>query len=201
MIALRLGTAFAVLRPGVGPARAEHDRAANDDLKAASGLADIVVHRRPSGRPSLAPPYPELGVSLSYRAGLLLIGFDPEGPVGVDIEPAQSAGALDSVRLAVDHFAPGEAAAIGAVTGEASLDLFLRLWVAKEAVLKLTGRGVYDGLRRPDLSGAIAGISVDATPVRIQASPSHSAVELAVFRPAIPGRPAPYCALARTRGV
>ncbi len=198
MVVLRLGPAIALLRSGVGPRRPEHDRIATADLIAATGRFDIAVERRPSGRPRLAPPYPELGVSFSWRDGLLLAGFDPEGAVGVDIEPADTSGRLEPGRLASDHFAPGEAAAVMARSGDDALDLFLRLWVAKEAVLKLTGRGVYDGLHRPDLGWCIASISGDGTPIRLQGTPGHTAVEVAVARPAVPGRPAPpYCALAR----
>lgn len=196
MVVLRLGPAIAVLRADVRSGRDEHDRVATNDLRLASGRQDIVVERRPSGRPRLAAPYAELGISLSYRDGLLLAGFDPHEPVGVDLEPGEAVPTLDVRRLAVDHFAPGEAMAVAARAVNQAADLFWRLWVAKEAVLKLTGRGVYDGLRRPDLSGCIAGISCDGTPVRIPASPSHPAVELAVVRSTV-GCFSPYCALAQ----
>lgn len=199
MVVLRLGSALAVLCRGIGPAeRQMHDLAAQEALRGATGLPDIAIDRRPSGRPRLRPPYPELGVSLSYRDRLLLVGFDVAGPVGVDIEPAPSADALDGARLAADHFAPGEAAALAACEAPAAAGLFLRLWVAKEAVLKLTGRGVYDGMKLPDLSGSLDDLLRDGSPIRLRESSAHPPVEIGVTRPGGgESDSAPYCALAR----
>ncbi len=183
---------MAVLRAGLSKQPAEHDHAAMDMLRAATGRGDIVIDRRASGRPRLAPPYPELSVSMSFRDGLLLVGFDPERAVGVDIESGSPGGSFDARRLAHDHFAPAEADAIGALSDAAARDLFLRLWVAKEAVLKLTGRGIYDGVREPDLSGHIEAV------LRHGGVIAFGSAVLVLCRPALPDIAAPpYCAMAR----
>lgn len=127
-----------------------HYQRASECLSAAHGRA-IIVSQRPSGRPKLDAPDIELGVSLSYRDGALLVGYSSSHRVGVDLEPDDES--LHAVQLARDHFAADEARAIAAEPSVAARrDLFLRLWVAKEAVLKATGRGVYDGLDQPDFA-------------------------------------------------
>ena len=200
-VVLRIGSAVAVLvdlvasggDDGAGAklagaaseARAARDALAARALARATGRADIVIGRRPTGRPRLAPPCPELGVSLSARGPVLLAGFSPVGRVGVDLEALEGGTVADPQRMARDHFAPGEAAAVAALATAAARDLFLRLWVAKEAALKLTGRGVYDGLALPDLTGRIARLMSggvietrvgDADAVRIAVAARSTAV-------------------------
>lgn len=173
------GEACALLTCSAPENRAERDRWATAALRQATGRSDIVVERRPSGRPRLLPPYPELGVSMSRRDGLLLVGFNPAGRAGVDLEPADSVPEADCARLAADHFTAGEAALVAGRELSRLRDLFLRLWVAKEAALKLTGRGVYDGLREPELSPVIGGLEDDGMVLDIagsQAVPAHSLV-------------------------
>lgn len=151
---LAIGPAVGVLVATAHAGRAERDEAVQSHLRALTGWGDISIERRPSGRPGLAPPYPELGISLSRREGLVLAGFSPDARVGVDLEP-NSLG-LDPLALSRDHFAPAEAriiANLAASSVSAARDAFLRLWVAKEAALKITGRGIYDGLGEPDCAG------------------------------------------------
>lgn len=167
-------------------------------LRAATGLDDLSISRRPSGRPRLAPPYPELGVSLSARDGLLLAGVSTHAAVGVDLE-VDTPG-LDPASLAADHFATGEADAIAAHGPDAARDLFLRLWVAKEAVLKISGRGVYDGLAAPDLSGHLERLADDGAVLHFPATATLPALRLATRRLATDGRPAIFCALAVADG-
>jgi 4'-phosphopantetheinyl transferase len=160
---LRLADALAVVVPLAATAASRRDATAEAALSAATGRADIRILRRPSGRPALAPPYPELAVSLSARSGRLAAAFSPTARVGVDIEPLAAVHESDVARLASDHFGRGEAARIGALGPAAARNLFLKLWVAKEAVLKITGRGVYDGLNEPDLSDRIDELACEST--------------------------------------
>jgi 4'-phosphopantetheinyl transferase len=133
-----------------------------DVLRREFGRPDIDLIRRPSGRPSLAPPYHEVGVSISRRCGLIFAGFAPDGAVGVDLEPGSSVSSEEVVLLAKDHFAIREAEAVTGRRDEAARDLFLRLWVSKEAALKTTGRGIYDGVDEPDLHPHLAEIVASA---------------------------------------
>lgn len=152
---LALPGAMAVLLPLRSDDRHERDAIASAALRRATGRADITIARRPTGRPRLEPPYPELGVSIARRGGLAVVGFSASAEVGVDIEAIGSASPLDPRRLASDHFAAAEAAAIASLAPDAARSAFLMLWVAKEAALKTTGRGVFDGLDQPDLSASL----------------------------------------------
>lgn len=165
----------------MGGDRGDRDRLAAAALRATTCRTDIAISRRPSGRPRLAPPYPELGVSLSRRGGLLLAGFSPTAPVGVDLELWDDG--LDTVRLAADHFAPAEAGAVAAASSRAvAIERLLRLWVAKEAVLKATGRGIYDGLGAPDLASVLDALCADARPVALPSAAPLPAFAVAVTR-------------------
>lgn len=138
-------------------------------LRRGLGRADIELVRRPSGRPSLGRDYHELGVSIARRCGLVFAGFAPDRAVGVDLEPGDSVPLDEVGLLAKDHFAQREAAAVADRQEEAARDLFLRLWVAKEAALKITGRGIYDGLDEPDLHPRLAEI-VASKPIDLHES-------------------------------
>lgn len=132
--------------------REVRDAVISATLSRVCGRSDIVVMRRPSGRPRLLPPYPELGVSMSHRDDLTLVGFSPTRAVGVDVEIDVPAQTLDVARLARDHYAAAEAGRIAALPEAPARALFLSLWVGKEAMLKTIGRGTYDGLEQPDLA-------------------------------------------------
>jgi 4'-phosphopantetheinyl transferase len=135
-------------------------------------------------------------VSLARRRSLMLAGFSPTARVGVDLEIADTGTNIDPVRLAVDHLSTGEAARIAAAPPPEARDLFLRLWVAKEAVLKLTGRGVYDGMHKPDLALALDRLRQDGAEVELPSPDEQGALRLAVCRLAGPGSSACYGSLA-----
>ncbi|MBN9062388.1 MAG: hypothetical protein BGP06_06000 [Rhizobiales bacterium 65-9] len=195
---LALPQASAYLIPGAPRGGRAHYQLASETLSAAAGRA-IAVGRRPSGRPRLDAPDAELGVSLSYRDGALLVGYSPTHQVGVDIEPDDEA--LDVQSLARDHFAPREAVAVASMKSiAAQRDLFLRLWVAKEAVLKATGRGVHDGLDQPDFGGSLAALGADREAVPFDASSRVPAGSVIVARVAAADAPALYLALATING-
>jgi hypothetical protein len=130
----------------------ERDRRIENVLRRATSRQDIVVGRRPGRRPCLKPPLPEFGISVSHRGIASLIGFSDCRAIGVDIEIPPRTPAFDPYRIGRDHYARAEGVAIAGLEAEAALSLFLLLWVAKEALLKISGRGIVDGLARPDLS-------------------------------------------------
>ncbi len=154
------------------------DRATAEALRLATGRADIVLRRRESGRPALEAPYHELGISIARRDGLLLAGFAPDRPVGVDLELIDAIPLADGARLAADHFSRNEAHALAAMDPIAARKAFMRLWVAKEAALKISGRGIFDGLGEPDLASHIAALAADLPSILIAAGCRHPALRL-----------------------
>ncbi|GAA2289380.1 hypothetical protein GCM10010234_32600 [Streptomyces hawaiiensis] len=101
------------------------------------------------GRPFLRDR-PGVGVSLSHARGAVAAAAGP-GPVGVDVEDA--ADAVFAPQVAARVLAAAELAAVRAAPDPARS--FLRLWVRKEALVKV-GMTTLGGLRETDLmaSGA-----------------------------------------------
>lgn len=99
----------------------------------------------PHGRPSLDDKH---GLSFNWshsedRAAIALArGVTP----GIDIERLRPRP--QALEIARRFFTPEEADALGALDATQCDEAFLRLWTAKEAVLKATGRGLAFGLHR-----------------------------------------------------
>lgn len=99
----------------------------------------------PLGKPYLVSPPRDLGFNLSHTRGMAAVAVAEAREVGVDVEAL--AQARDVLRVADRFFAPEEAAAIRAATGEeARNNLFFSIWTLKEAVVKAEGRGLSRGL-------------------------------------------------------
>lgn len=190
---LRLGSALAVLVRESPDGAGDRDALATTLLQRTTGRPDVAIRRRPSGRPCLAPPHCELGVSLARRHRLLVVGYSAVAPVGVDVEPDNGVTDIDATVLARDHFTVEEAAAVAHPPSGGARDLFLRLWVAKEAVLKATGRGIYDGLRWPNLATRVAALRAEVAIVEIA---GDRRVTLAAKRVSIAAEWSVYCSLA-----
>jgi len=94
----------------------------------------VVVERAPRGKPYLAAPDAGLHFNVSDTAGLALVAVTRAGRIGVDVEVVRERPRWP--RIAAARFSAREAAAID------SLEAFLRAWVRKEAVVKLTGEGL-----------------------------------------------------------
>lgn len=103
---------------------------------------------------------------MSHRGEWLLIGFHPSGDAGVDLEWEDDA--LDVLQLARDHYSAGEYAALAAMAQPGRLPLFFRLWCAKEAVLKATGRGIAEGLQQPDFAPVLAELRHDGVAAQVR---------------------------------
>lgn len=102
------------------------------------------------GKPRLAEPA-GLYFNVSHCHGLALIAFTTAGEVGVDLEAAGRD--LEAVEIASSNFTRKEAAMIAsAPTSEEQIQLFLRFWTRKEAVLKADGCGILDGLDSVDVT-------------------------------------------------
>jgi 4'-phosphopantetheinyl transferase len=101
------------------------------------------------GRPALADAS-ALEFNWSHSGHLALVAVARGIVPGVDIErrrPRPRAAAL-----AQRYFTPTEAAALSRLAPAEREVAFLRLWTAKEAVLKALGRGLAFGLHRLDIA-------------------------------------------------
>ncbi|MDN5781668.1 MAG: 4'-phosphopantetheinyl transferase superfamily protein [Luteimonas sp.] len=117
-------------------------------LAATLGLpVDALPLRRDAlGRPRLDPPALDTDVSWSHSGERLLVALGRGVQLGADLELLRPRPR--ALALAERFFAPAETqllAALPAATREAA---FVRLWCAKEAVLKAHGRGLAFGLHR-----------------------------------------------------
>jgi 4'-phosphopantetheinyl transferase len=118
------------------------------------------VVRGEHGKPQLPPPFSTLGFNWSHSGerALFAIGRGVEGfEVGVDIERIRARPR--ALELAARFFAPAETAALSALPVGKQLHAFLRLWTAKEAVLKAHGGGISYGLHRVEF--ALGNTSVE----------------------------------------
>jgi 4'-phosphopantetheinyl transferase len=120
-------------------------------------IAGMYMHQRPEAlaiqRKARGKPYiegaPEF--NLSHTCGRTIAAFATD-PVGIDVE--STGRAVRAGDLATRFFFEDEAEAIMSQDEAATKLTFLRYWVCKEAVVKLSGDGIYHGLRyaRVDLA-------------------------------------------------
>lgn len=104
--------------------------------------SEVQFDRGPFGKPMIRNAQPPVHFNLSYAEDRILIGVAPE-PVGVDVEwlsrPIQVEDLLEACFTRAE---------ISFITADPS-DLrhrFFTLWSRKEAILKLTGVGIGNGL-------------------------------------------------------
>lgn len=109
--------------------------------------ADLLrIERDLHGRPRLAS-HPGADASWSHSGDGLVAALARGARVGIDLERERPRPR--ALALARRYFTPEEAAWLQAQPDEAGLSrAFLRLWCAREAVLKAHGRGLAFGLQR-----------------------------------------------------
>ena len=90
------------------------------------------------GKPHLAPPFDGLHFNVAHAGPVALLALCRDGPVGVDLEPRRRAFALMGCETTFCH--PAEIAGLPIDPAERASQL-LRIWTAKEAVLKAIGTG------------------------------------------------------------
>jgi 4'-phosphopantetheinyl transferase len=111
------------------------------------------------GKPFLAEA--GLHFNVSHSDGKSLIAVTCVDPVGVDIEP--EARALDEDEFARTVCSQSEWRRVSALPFPSRRLALLRIWVAKEAFLKLTGEGLTQPLNQLD-AGELAVSFLDAIP-------------------------------------
>jgi len=129
------------------------------------------------GKPAVAGA----SLSLSRSNGAVMVAAGPEGiPVGADIEHIP-----DTLHSGFDHYVASAAEREALAPGD--IPARLRLWVAKEAVLKAAGLGLSVPPAGVHLAGSPA--AEGNCPVLRADSPAHPQVHglTAVFLPAPPG--------------
>jgi 4'-phosphopantetheinyl transferase len=125
------------------------DPAAQAWLAAALGVAPEMLNlgREPRGRPFLGPPHEDYDCSWSHSGEGLLIALGHGVQLGVDCERVRPRPrALDLARRFFTL--PESEWLTGFAPGAARDHAFLRLWCAKEAVLKAHGHGLSFGLEK-----------------------------------------------------
>ena len=132
--------------------RAQHRRFGTADLARAFALrraarrlilaqtlgcptAAVEIETGPQGKPGCAG----LAFSAAHSASRAVVAVAPEGPLGVDIERLRP---LDLDLLARRVLAPRERALLDSLGEDERGVALIRLWTAKEAVLKAEGTGL-----------------------------------------------------------
>ncbi|MEO6365914.1 MAG: 4'-phosphopantetheinyl transferase superfamily protein [Luteimonas sp.] len=106
----------------------------------------VPLQRSPRGRPQLGAPFADVDASWSHSGDGLLMAWGRGLRLGVDVEQMRPRPrALD---LSARYFTAVETQWLAARTGHAREEAFIRLWCAKEAVLKAHGHGLAFGLDR-----------------------------------------------------
>ena len=125
--------------------------------------ADVPLRRDPHGRPRLEGIAEGCDTGWSHSVDGLVIAFARGLVVGVDLE--QMRPRRNAIPLARRFFAASEADWLQALPEPAREPTFLRLWCAKEALLKAHGRGLAFGLGRlafEERGGALVLSACDA---------------------------------------
>lgn len=122
----------------------------------------LPLERDVHGRPRLLAPYGDRDAGWSHSGDRLLLAVGRDVVLGVDLERLRPRPRV--LELSRRFFAPAEADWLQSLPAAARERQFLRLWCAKEAVLKAHGRGLAFGLHRLAFSAG----EPDA-PLRLQA--------------------------------
>jgi len=101
---------------------------------------DVPLLISENGKPLLAAPFQHLHFNLSHCDDLAVVACSSDGPVGVDLEPFRRAPELLECVATFCH--PVETTSLP-VSGEARASQLLKIWTAKEAVLKALGSGLF----------------------------------------------------------
>ncbi len=110
----------------------------------------------PQGKPELSGAPVDLRFNLSHAGDLAALAVTEGASIGVDLERVREVQRFQ--RIADRFFSESEKQALGALEGEARALLFMRLWTAREAIVKATGEGVWAAFERIQLGvGSIGG--------------------------------------------
>ncbi|SEM54943.1 4'-phosphopantetheinyl transferase [Luteibacter sp. UNCMF331Sha3.1] len=114
-----------------------------------AGTDAPAIARGEHGKPFLPAPFDSLGFNWSHSGDIALLAVGRGAPgfqLGIDVETVRPRPR--ALELSRRFFAPDETDALAAREGDERLGAFIRLWTAKEAVLKAHGGGLSYGLHR-----------------------------------------------------
>lgn len=137
----------------------------------------LPLTRNPHGRPVFGPPLQHLDCNWSHSGDGLLVALAEERCVGIDLEWVKPRP--NALALAGRFFHASETAWLEAMQPPEQEAAFLRLWCAKEAVLKAHGRGLSFGLDRLVLEAGAKGLQIAACDGALGAPGDWSLTELA----------------------
>jgi 4'-phosphopantetheinyl transferase len=106
----------------------------------------LPLHRSLQGRPLLGSPYERFDTGWSHSGDALLLALGESIQLGVDLE--QACPRPRARELARRFFHADEVRWLEAGGDDAMESSFVRLWCAKEALLKAHGQGLSFGLDR-----------------------------------------------------
>lgn len=112
----------------------------------AAGAQALPISRDPRGRPQLGAPFAAWDCNWSHSGGGLLVVLGQGLQVGGDVEYRRPRPR--ALELAQRYFTAAEAGWLAGLAPAAREHAFLRLWCAKEALLKAHGHGLAFGLDR-----------------------------------------------------
>ncbi|NUS61592.1 MAG: 4'-phosphopantetheinyl transferase superfamily protein [Lysobacter sp.] len=127
-----------------------------DELAVAPG--SIEVRRDEYGRPRLVGALQGFDVSWSHSGDGLLMALGEGVDVGVDLERARPRPR--ALELAQRFFHASEHDWLRGLPEPDRSEAFLRLWCAKEAVVKAHGRGIAFGLDKFGLADVDGGLGI-----------------------------------------
>ena len=105
-----------------------------DNLLPAEGESPALISV--PGQPiRLAPPWADIGLSVSHEPGLSLFAINLDGPVGVDLLRIAAIPA-DTDAVARDYLGPGTARTLAGLASGQQQHAFARAWTRFEACLK-----------------------------------------------------------------
>jgi 4'-phosphopantetheinyl transferase len=121
-------------------------------LSGYSGIAasELAFEDGSHGKPGLLGPGLPLQFNVSHSGDCVLVGVTRDTPCGVDIENSRSR--RPEIEIAERFFCPREIEWLKETEGG-----FLRLWAAKEAIIKAVGRGLAIPLSDVDVTDIVVG--------------------------------------------
>jgi len=151
------------------PARSSGEPTARPLLEDWFGLASgaLPLRRDARGKPRLEGALHRHDVSWSHSGQALLLATGAGVEVGADIERLRPRAR--ALELAERYFAPDETLALQSLPDAQRNLAFLRLWCAKEALLKAHGHGISFGLQRLQFAPAAASATLASGPLQLVA--------------------------------
>ena len=101
---------------------------------------------RTNGKPVLFVPQNETQIhfNISHSDAVSVLCFSVDGPIGVDVEQVRRAD--DLADVAATQLGPYELAVLDNLSAGAWFDGFFRAWTEKEALSKMSGEGIGNGM-------------------------------------------------------